>query len=202
MAATALSVSELSLEPAEGHRRVLIRLNIECNDGYHQCGNGCNPVGTPCPSGGLRRRGLRANACPQGYSTCPLSPNPNHGRASFSYECLDTQTNIESCMYTQLAGRATRCIKSDLLSFDTSGGGCLFPLSGAALGRDCTSLSGVKDVQVWFVRSGYPPPPLHCLPPHLLCRSVDFDSVSKGSVMCSLAWKTSSLTMEYAFHLQ
>lgn len=99
-----------------------------CNadQGYSICGD--NTCSQSCASGVPtldRRRSSRDNLgnCPKGQTACYVG---GHGLrpGGRSWECLDTQTNIESC------------------------GGCQFPRDRQRQGRDCTEVDGADEISV------------------------------------------------------
>ena len=120
----------------------------ECLPGYQACGTTrpqCIPIDQPCATGGLRRRDKAFTPCRSGLEACPLSSaGQSPVLASQSVECLNTQADLESCKLRTLL-RGCETLMTNLL-----GGGCLFPVPGGKQGVDCSSLPGVKNVQVCY----------------------------------------------------
>ncbi|KAF6756712.1 hypothetical protein DFP72DRAFT_893569 [Ephemerocybe angulata] len=92
-----------------------------CTWPFTECNGKCG-IFKACPSKGHHKRDLpAANAqCPVGHSACGIV-----GRATGSWECIDTQRDLESC------------------------GGCLLSTTGdfdEQDGQDCTAIEGVSDV--------------------------------------------------------
>ncbi|KAG7529675.1 hypothetical protein FFLO_05481 [Filobasidium floriforme] len=88
--------------------------NFGCDSGFTRCNGACIPSTQVCPTNQARKRDqTSARICPQDWLACPV----NSGRKT-AWECVQVQTDLESC------------------------GGC------AALGQgtDCTALQGVDDV--------------------------------------------------------
>ncbi|KAJ7471934.1 hypothetical protein FB451DRAFT_311378 [Mycena latifolia] len=90
-----------------------------CAHPYTECNGKCGTF-HGCPSTYYAKRDARsAQKCHKGLSACGVPGRSN------SWECIDTQTDLESC------------------------GGCMYPdLSGPfeTVGRDCTAIRGVSDV--------------------------------------------------------
>ncbi|KAG5729991.1 Protein priA [Termitomyces sp. T112] len=92
-----------------------------CNPPYSVCNGKCGMF-NGCPSGYLAKRDFpRGKRCPSGYTPCGIP-----ARGANSWECLNIQTELESC------------------------GGCVLSLSGNVSdipeGADCTAMPGVADV--------------------------------------------------------
>ncbi|TFK21707.1 hypothetical protein FA15DRAFT_69404 [Coprinopsis marcescibilis] len=92
-----------------------------CKWPFTECNGKCG-LHKACPSKGHHKRDLtpeNAN-CPTGYTACGIL-----GRHLGSWECIDTQKDLESC------------------------GGCMVSLANSVdnrLGDDCTAIQGVDDV--------------------------------------------------------
>ncbi|KAH6873765.1 hypothetical protein BKA70DRAFT_516216 [Coprinopsis sp. MPI-PUGE-AT-0042] len=117
---------------------LLLPCHFDCKDGYiphpllkptscvckwplTECNGKCG-IFKHCPSSGHHKRDLSPESvkCPVGFSACGV-----YGRSTDSWECLNTQKDLESC------------------------GGCIVPLKGdlnPQEGRDCTAIEGVSDV--------------------------------------------------------
>ncbi|KAG6856962.1 hypothetical protein H0H87_011632 [Tephrocybe sp. NHM501043] len=96
-----------------------------CKPPYTECNGKCGQF-QGCPSGYLvKRDALLGKRCPAGFTACGI---PSRGAGS--WECLDIQTELESC------------------------GGCALSLYGEDIpeGEDCTAIPGVADVSC--VRGG------------------------------------------------
>ncbi|KAF8063370.1 hypothetical protein FPV67DRAFT_1672398 [Lyophyllum atratum] len=92
-----------------------------CNQPYTECNGKCG-IFHGCPSGYVKRdlHYGTDKQCPKGLSACGVL-----GRSAKSWECLNTQTDLESC------------------------GGCIIPLYNGQVGPegvDCTAIAGVSDV--------------------------------------------------------
>jgi len=91
-----------------------------CKAPYKECNGKCG-LYYSCPSHHYKREALAGDKrCPQGLSVCGVL-----GRSTNAWDCVDTQSDLESC------------------------GGCAIPLRGNGPhgdGEDCTSLPGVSDV--------------------------------------------------------
>ncbi|KAJ9097730.1 hypothetical protein QFC21_004768 [Naganishia friedmannii] len=96
-----------------------------CATNFYNCGQFCIPLAQNCISGIPSRRDLKntPNLCPPGLEACYLDNLASLAKGrSVSWECMDTQKDIESC------------------------GGCQFPVSGGEQGEDCTTMVGVNSV--------------------------------------------------------
>ncbi|KAJ6510569.1 hypothetical protein C8R45DRAFT_814680 [Mycena sanguinolenta] len=92
-----------------------------CSSPHTECNGKCGTF-QGCPSTYYAKRDLAGGEkCSKGHTACPIP-----GRGAKSWECIDTQTELESC---------GGCVYSD---FSTS-------LLGLA-GTDCTAIPGVSDV--------------------------------------------------------
>ncbi|TFK38453.1 hypothetical protein BDQ12DRAFT_605982 [Crucibulum laeve] len=93
-----------------------------CNKPYTECNGKCG-IFHACPSGYVKRDmnyGGSKKFCPWGHTACGI-----YGRSVQSWECVDTQNDLESC------------------------GGCmvsLHPNLPDPDGEDCTAIPGVADV--------------------------------------------------------
>ncbi|GLB42741.1 hypothetical protein LshimejAT787_1201900 [Lyophyllum shimeji] len=92
-----------------------------CNKPFTECNGKCGMF-HGCPSGYVKRdlHYGTDKQCPRGLSACGVL-----GRGARSWECINTQTELESC------------------------GGCTIPLYNGQVGpegRDCTVIEGVSDV--------------------------------------------------------
>ncbi|KAF8603904.1 hypothetical protein BDV93DRAFT_441693 [Ceratobasidium sp. AG-I] len=108
--------------------------NFTCPNGLTKVGSACTCVSpklmcngvctsASCPSPGLKRRDVylakTGTVCPAGTERCGVWSGLRQ-----DYECLNTQTDLESC------------------------GGCVTPFPGEkATGKDCTEILGVSSVQ-------------------------------------------------------
>jgi hypothetical protein len=80
-------------------RADLLRRTV-CDSGFTQCGGDrptCVPDGTPCPTGGLRRRNMARSICPSGFEACPVGSDAEIRRRLNRYECINTKSDLESC---------------------------------------------------------------------------------------------------------
>ncbi|KAF8197065.1 hypothetical protein BJ912DRAFT_954681 [Pholiota molesta] len=110
-----------------------------CNKPYMLCNGKCG-LFKACPSGRpVYKRGLAGglDKCPNGMTSCPVP-----GRGAHSMECVNTQTDLESC------------------------GGCILASYPRHIpeGVDCTAIQGVSDVSCMYGQcvvhrcmSGYSP---------------------------------------------
>ncbi|KAF7328887.1 hypothetical protein MVEN_02518400 [Mycena venus] len=88
-----------------------------CSYPYTECNGKCGTY-KGCPSSYLTKRDLwGGHKCPTGFTACHIP-----GRNANSWECLDTETDLESC------------------------GGCPSLYSDSLPGKDCTAIPGVSDV--------------------------------------------------------
>ncbi|KAJ6632538.1 hypothetical protein B0H10DRAFT_2159670 [Mycena sp. CBHHK59/15] len=91
-----------------------------CSYPHTECNGKCGKF-HGCPSGHYAKRDLRSSQqCHKGMTACRVP-----GRSANAWECVDTQTDLESC------------------------GGCSYAAHSnpfEAAGEDCTSLLGVSDV--------------------------------------------------------
>ncbi|KAF9467646.1 hypothetical protein BDZ94DRAFT_1155707 [Collybia nuda] len=86
-----------------------------CNKPYTECNGKCGFY-YACPSGHVKRDTHKG--CQQGLTACGVL-----GRNAKSWECVNTQDDLESC------------------------GGCIIPLHlGQEEGVDCTAIPGISDV--------------------------------------------------------
>ncbi|KAJ7152995.1 hypothetical protein C8R46DRAFT_912829 [Mycena filopes] len=85
-----------------------------CAYPYTECNGKCGTY-QGCPSTYLARRDGHKR-CHKGFTACNVP-----GRSDNTWECIDTQNDLESC------------------------GGCAYDL-GASSGADCTAIAGVSDV--------------------------------------------------------
>ncbi|EAU83478.1 hypothetical protein CC1G_04734 [Coprinopsis cinerea okayama7 len=92
-----------------------------CKWPFTECNGKCG-LHKACPSKGYHKRELTAeNAkCPTGFTACGIL-----GRHAGSWECVDTQRDLESC------GGCMVSLNNDLNNRD---------------GQDCTAIQGVDDV--------------------------------------------------------
>jgi len=96
--------------------------NCVCSPPYTVCNGQCG-LYKACPSYGYSKRSLTGSPnlrCSSGMEACPII-----GRSSQSWECVDTQYDLESC------------------------GGCIVashPAYNKKEGIDCTAIHGVSDV--------------------------------------------------------
>jgi len=92
-----------------------------CESPYSECNGKCGLFyGCPSPGGWYKRDNYGANKlCPQGHTACGIP-----ARSAKAWECLNTQTELESC------------------------GGCVLPFNGqdGPKGVDCTAIAGISDV--------------------------------------------------------
>jgi hypothetical protein len=105
----------------------LIRRTTACSATTKDCGQFCIPLAQNCVSGIPARRALapESNLCPSGLTACYLGNLASLAKGrSVSWECLDTQKDIESC------------------------GGCQYPQIAEEQGEDCTEMDGVDQVTV------------------------------------------------------
>ncbi|KAJ9112133.1 hypothetical protein QFC20_002314 [Naganishia adeliensis] len=96
-----------------------------CSATTKDCGQFCIPLTQNCVSGIPAQRALapESDLCPSGLTACYLGNLASlaTGR-KVSWDCLDTEKDIESC------------------------GGCQFPQIAEAQGEDCTEMDGVDEV--------------------------------------------------------
>ncbi|KAJ6491581.1 hypothetical protein DFH09DRAFT_369792 [Mycena vulgaris] len=91
-----------------------------CAAPYTECNGKCGTY-HGCPSTYLAKRDIRSSQrCHMGLTACGVP-----GRGANSWECIDTQSDLESC---------GGCSYSDLFS------------GSEATGKDCTAIRGVSDV--------------------------------------------------------
>ncbi|KAJ2913268.1 hypothetical protein MD484_g7140, partial [Candolleomyces efflorescens] len=100
---------------------IILPVKCVCAWPYTECNGKCG-IHKACPSKGHSKRDLTAADanCPVGYTACGIL-----GRATGSWECINTQRDLESC---------GGCLVSVTNELDKSGG------------QDCTAIDGVSDV--------------------------------------------------------
>lgn len=106
-------------------------LATACASTFKNCGQFCIPLLQNCISGIPSRRDLikttttSNSLCPRGLTACYLHNFASLAKGkSISWECMDTQNDIESC------------------------GGCLSPVTDQEAGADCTTMVGADSVAV------------------------------------------------------
>lgn len=106
---------------------------LKCGTGQISCGGVCYTA-TTCPSGTVQTRRRRNQICPAGKKACPVP-------GSRSLDCVDIETNVETCTSHPRLERSTS-------TDQCSGGGCVNPLRPNARnsGVDCTAIQGAGDV--------------------------------------------------------
>jgi hypothetical protein len=88
-------------------------------------------------------------SCPLGFEACLVGSDAELGRRrSNRYECLNTQSDLESCESSRGSPQYTVTSTESPLRHPFIGGGCIYPVPGAGLGQDCTDMVGVDDVKV------------------------------------------------------
>lgn len=109
-----------------------------CPKPYTVCNGHCGPS-KACPSSVYYKRSVTGNQhlqCPKGMTACPIIGRPN------SWECVDTESDLESCKCFFLSNLVPPLFKSVEI-----GGGCMVSsiLTPLADGVDCTAIQGISD---------------------------------------------------------